>query len=341
MAGSILRSLLAPWWAAQLLTGAKSFLDNPLIGSEALNRRGLHRWRVATARRLAERRRAALAGQVAAEDREAFERDGFVIKRDFLPPDSFVALRDGLLDWSGPAREMVQGDTITRRYAVDPELIRAVPAMKALLRDPRWQGLARYVASFDVEPLLYVQSILSRRHDAPPDPQTRLHADTFHPTMKAWLFLQDVGPADGPFSYVPGSHRLTPERLAWEEKRSLTVSREQDYLSARGSFRVDEAELAGLGLPPAKAFAVPANTLVVADTYGFHARTISDRPTTRIELFAYSRRNPFLPLAGLDPWSLPGIAERRVSLLWLTHDIYRRWIGQPWAKAGRKRPGDE
>ena len=55
--------------------------------------------------------------------------------------------------------------------------------------------------------------------------------------MKAWLFLQDVGPADGPFSYVPGSHRLTPERLAWERKRSLTVGRERDYLSARGSFR--------------------------------------------------------------------------------------------------------
>lgn len=330
-----------PWWAAQLLTGTKSFVDNPLIGSEDLNRRGLHGWRVAQARHLAERRRARLAGRIAREDREAFERDGFVIKRDFLSPGTFAALRDGLLGWSGPAREMVQGDTITRRYAVDPELIHAVPAMKALLRDEGWRGLARYVASFDIEPLLYVQSILSRRRDATPDPQTRLHADTFHPTMKAWLFLEDVGPDDGPFSYVPGSHRLTPERLAWEKRRSLTVGRGDDILSARGSFRIEDEELPGLGLPPAKAFAVPANTLVVADTYGFHARTASERPTTRIELFAYSRRNPFLPFTGLDPWSLPGIAERRVPLLWLTHDIYRRWIGQPWAKAGRKRPGDE
>ena len=341
MTGSILRKLATPWWAAQLLTGAKSFLDNPLIGSEDLNRRGLHGWRVAKARQLADQRRARLAGRIDPADRQAFERDGFVIKHDFLPPETFAALRDGLLGWAGPAREMVQGDTITRRYAVDPELLRAVPAMKAFLRDPRWQGLARYIASFDIEPLLYVQSILSHRYDAPPDPQTRLHADTFHPSMKAWLFLEDVGLDDGPFSYVPGSHRLTPERLAWEKKRSLTVGREKDFLSARGSFRVEEAELAGLGLPPAKAFAVPANTLVVADTYGFHARTGSDRPTTRIELFAYSRRNPLLPFTGLDPWSLPGVAEHRIPLLWLTHDIYRRWIGQPWAKAGRKRPGDE
>jgi len=159
--------------------------------------------------------------------------------------------------------------------------------------------------------------------------------------MKAWLFREDVSRADGPLRYFPGSHLLTPERLALEKRRSLTVAREGDFLSARGSFRIEDEELAGLGLPPARPMTVPANTLVVADTYGFHARTVSERPTTRIELFAYSRRNPFLPVTGLDPWSLPWIAERRIPLLWLTHDIYRRWIGQPWAKAGRKRPGDE
>ncbi|ATE66604.1 phytanoyl-CoA dioxygenase family protein [Rhizorhabdus dicambivorans] len=341
MRGRILRNLLAPWWAAQLLTGAKSFLDNPLIGSDRLNRRGLHAGRVELTYRLAEKRRARLGAALEPADLADFRRDGFVVKRDFLPPETFAALRDQLLGWTGPAREMVQGDTITRRYAVDPAMLRDVPAMRAFARDPRWQALARYVASFDVEPLLYVQSILSHRREAPADPQTALHADTFHPTMKAWLFLQDVGPEDGPLTYVPGSHRLTAERIAWERRRSLAVRDSGDFLSARGSFRVEPEELAGLGLPQATAFAVPANTLVVADTFGFHARALSRLPTTRIELFAYSRRNPFLPFAGLDPWSLPGIAERRIPLLWLTHDIYRRWIGQPWARAGRKRPGDE
>lgn len=341
MTSPILRSLLTPWWAVQLLTGAKSFLDNPLIGSDRLNRHGLHARRVGLARAMADRRRTRLAAGVDPADRIAFERDGFVEKRDFLPPDIFAALRDQLLAWPGPAREMIQGDTITRRYAVDPGLLAAVPAMRAFQCDPRWRTLARYVASFDIEPLLYVQSILSHRRDAPPDPQTNLHADTFHPTMKAWLFLEDVAPDDGPLTYVAGSHCLTPERLAWERERSLSVRGEGDYLSARGSFRIDVAELAGLGLPQPSAFVVPANTLVVADTFGFHARARSSGPSTRIELFAYSRRNPFLPFAGLDPWSLPGLAERRIPLLWLTHDIYRRWIGQPWIKAGPKKPADD
>jgi hypothetical protein len=341
MAGPILRALLAPWWAAQLLTGAKSFLDNPLIGSERLNRHGLHVRRIMLARAMADRRRAKLAAAIDPADRAAFERDGFVAKRDFLPADIFAALRDQILAWRGPAREMVQGDTITRRYAADPEMLRAVPVMRAFMRDTRWRALARYVASFDVEPLLYVQSILSHRHDAPPDPQTSLHADTFHPTMKAWLLLEDVAPDEGPLTYVAGSHRLTPERIAWERERSLAVRAEGDFLSARGSFRVAPDALAGLGLPHPTAFAMPANTLIVADTFGFHARALSAQATTRIEIFAYNRRNPFLPFTGLDFWSLRGLAERRIPLLWLTHDIYRRWIGQPWAKAGRKRPGDE
>ena len=341
MKGSILRPLLAPWWAVQLLTGARSFLDNPLIGSDRLNRRGLHVWRVRTASALAERRRARLEDAVDRADREAFKRDGYVEKRDFLPPDQFARMRDQLLAWRGPAREMVQGDTITRRYAVDPELLDAVPAMAAFTQDSSWRALARYVASFDIEPLLYVQTILTQRRAAPADPQTNLHADTFHPSMKAWLFLEDVRSEDGPLTYVPGSHRLTPERLAWERERSLRVRDDGDYLSARGSFRIERAELAQLSLPEPTAFTVPANTLVIADTFGFHARAHSSRPSTRIELFAYSRRNPFLPITGMDLWSIRGLAERRIPLLWLTHDIYRHWIGQPWAKAGRKRPADE
>jgi hypothetical protein len=278
---------------------------------------------------------------VAPADRAAFDRDGVVIIRDFLPPDQFAALRDQVTAFEGEARETIQGDTITRRFAVDPAAIRAIPAIRAFRTNRRWRNLARYIASFNIEPLLYIQAILTHRRDAPPDPQNNLHADTFHPAMKAWLFLEDVTEATGPFSYVLGSHRLTAERLAWECQRSLTVRDGDCRLSARGSFRIDPVELAALGLPQPTAFAVPANTLVVADTYGFHARGTSAERSTRLELWAYGRRNPFRPLVGFDPWSLPGIAERRISLRWRARDMIASFVAQPWVKAGRKRPGDE
>jgi hypothetical protein len=341
MPNAILQALLTPWWAAQLLSGAKSFVDNPFIGSRRLNAWGLHAGRVALAQRMTARRRAGLAAAVEPADRAAFDRDGVVAIPDFLPPMEFAALRDQVKRFEGDARETVQGDTITRRFAIDPAAIQAIPALGAFRRSARWRALARYVASFDVEPLLYIQTILAQRHDAPPDPQINLHADTFYPAMKAWLFLDDVSDATGPLSYVRGSHRLTPERLAWERRRSLTVRDGDCRLSARGSFRVAPEELAALGLPRPTAYAVPANTLVVADTFGFHARAPATGPSTRLELWAYGRRNPFRPLAGLDILSLPGIAERRVPLRWRARDMVAPLFGQPWVSAGRKRPGDE
>ncbi|MFW2829763.1 phytanoyl-CoA dioxygenase family protein [Sphingomonas sp. ID0503] len=336
------RALLYPLYAAQLATGAKSFRDNPLIGSPALNRRGLHTRRVALAHNLAGWRRSHLAHLLSPEDRAAFDRDGFVEKRDFLPPALFSTLRDAVLARRAPARDMVQGDTITRRFAVDPAYIRDVPALRAPLADPVWRGLIRYAGSFDQEPLVYVQSILSHVRDAEPDPQTAFHADTFHPTVKAWLFLTDVAEDEGPFTYVPGSHRLTPARLAWEQAMSLKAPGGVDRLSARGSFRIAESDLPSLGLSAPRAFAVPANTLVVGDTFGFHARGPSVRPSTRVEIWAYGRRNPFLPFAGLDPLSTAGLAERRIGWNWAWRDWLhaRGWKGHPWRDVGPKTPAE-
>lgn len=332
------RYLLAPWWLAQLATGAKNFRDNPIIGSHRLNRRGLHAARVKRAHAMAWKRRKKLAKLINPADREAFDRDGFVAKTDFMPAEQFAQLRDAVLAHNGPARDMVQGDTITRRFALDPQMLDAIPAARSLIQNPDWRGLIRYVGSFDQEPLTYIQSILSHVREADPDPQTHFHADTFHPTVKAWLFLTDVAEDEGPFCYVPGSHLLTPERLAWEKAMSIKAPDGVDRLSSRGSFRVTREELPALGLPEPRAFAVPANTLVVGDTFGFHARGPSVRPSARVEIWAYGRRNPYLPWTGLDPLSLPGIAERRISYLWRFRDRWKRFVGQPWRDVGDKSP---
>ncbi len=333
------RYLLLPWWIAQLPTGAKAFCDNPVIGSPLLNRWGLHVARVRIAAALARSRRSRLRHLIDADDRAAFERDGFVLKRDFLPAEDFAVLRQQVLAYRAVAREMVQGDTITRRMALDKAALSAMPAVAALIATPGWRGLNRYVGSFDSEPIGYIQTILSHVTDSDPDPQTALHADTFHSTVKAWLFVTDVAEDEGPFVYVPGSHQMTRARLDWEKQRSMRASAGLDRLSSRGSLRVGREELPALGLPEPRAFAVPANTLVVADTSGFHARGPSARPSMRIEIWGYGRRNPFLPWTGLDPSSLPGIAERRAALAWGFRDRLRGILGQPWANAGPKTAG--
>lgn len=330
-----LRWALAPVWAAQIFTGAKSFCDNRILGDERLNRRGLHVWRVKLANRLAERRRAQLAAGIAPEDREAFARDGFILKRNFLPEEQFRALVAEVEGAEAPAREMKQGDAVTRRIALDPDNLRKLPACEAAVNGAAFQNLVRYVSTYDAEPIVYIQTVFAQVDKSATDPQTSVHADTFHPTMKAWLFLHDVEEDLGPFVYVPGSHRPTKRRLAWERRMSVNASR-LDRLSSRGSFRVTAADLKCMHLPPPKKFAVPANTLVVADTSGFHARGASARPSTRVEIWAYARRNPFLPFVGLDPWGLKPLKGRQAPIFWALLDgLEKLGLGKSaWRDAG-------
>ena len=323
MLAQIGRAAMVPLWTAQLLTGTKSFERNRVIGSRRLNQHGLHAARVSLAHRVAASRRRRLSGLVSATDREDFARDGFVIRPDFLPTAQFAALLAQVKAYRGGLREIAEGDTIMRKIALGPTALAALPALAALLGSPEWRGLIRYVGSRDAEPVVWIQSILRHVVDGPPDPQTALHADTFHPTVKAWLFLTDVSADGGPFTYVPGSHRLTPERLAWEWRMSLAARQSANPEIRQGSFRVAAEELAALGLPEPRAFAVPANTLIVADTYGFHARGPSAGRSVRVEVWAYGRRSPFIPWAAFDPWS--GAALARRSLLgWRLGDLLER-----------------
>lgn len=305
--------LLAPYWLAGVATGEKSFLRNPILGSPRLNRWGLHQRRVALAQRMTARRRAVLGQALSPSDRADFARDGFVKVPDFLPPEAFARLKAEVFGQPLPAIERLQGDAVTRHVALSPDVLARLPTLARLLDDPRWVALMQHVAGARIRPIYFIQTILSHVCAAPEDPQTVLHSDTFHPAMKAWLFLTDVEPGDGCFTYVPGSHLATPQRLAWEKERSI-VARGLDPLSRHGSLRVEPHELGAMGYGPPRELAVKAGTLVVADTYGFHARGVSVRPTTRVEVWAIGRRNPFLPWLGGDPWSVPPLRDRRAQL---------------------------
>jgi len=315
--------LQVPLWTAQLLSGSKSFERNRIIGSRWLNEQGLHAARVRLAHRISAMRRRHLAGLVTEADRAAFESDGFVIRPNFLPEAEFGELLQQVKAYREGLREISEGDTILRKIALDPKTLAALPALRRLLRLPEWRGLIRYIGSRDAEPVVWIQSILRHAHEGPPDPQTTLHADTFHPTVKAWLFLTDVAADAGPFTYVPGSHRLTPERLAWERRMSLAARHSPDPEIRQGSFRLAPEELAALGLPEPRIFTVPANTLIVADTFGFHARGPSAGRSVRVEIWAYGRRSPFVPWPGLDLWSGPALA-RRSLLGWRLGDLIER-----------------
>ncbi len=336
----LLRWWRAPFWLLALLTGAKSFADNPFLGSRRLNRAGLHVSRLRMAHGWARWRRGRLAKLIPIDLREQFDRDGFIVIRDVLPEEAFRRLQSSILDAELECREHQQGDTITRRSPVGPALRRRLPQLADLLDSARWKGVMAYVGSTRSAPLYYIQAIAAGVAEGPPDPQMELHSDTFHPSLKAWLFLTDVHDDGRPLTYVAGSHRLSEARAAWEQRKSVNIMADDNRLSRRGSLRIGLEELPGLGLPPPTRFCVPANTLVAIDTCGFHARADSDRPTVRVELWAYCRRTPFLPWTGGDPLSWGPIAVRRAQWLGAVVDWLDRrgWMTQHWRPAGRRRP---
>ncbi|HEU0221287.1 MAG TPA: phytanoyl-CoA dioxygenase family protein [Paracoccaceae bacterium] len=317
----LLTPFLAISWALGVVGQEKSFVANPIIGSPRLNRIGLHLARVRLAARMATLRRRALAEKISAADRAAFDRDGFILKPGFLPPDLFEAVRAEIFGGPLPAHEMRQGQTVTRIIPLSARNRARLPHALAAMRDPALTDLAGYVAGRSGAPIHFVQTVIAEPDRGAPDPQTELHADTFHSNAKLWLFLHDVGEEDGPFLFVPGSHRLTPERLDWEYRQSLTAARDPRPHHGFGSFRIRTEELAALGLPPPRPMVVRANTLVVADTFGFHARAVSAKPTIRVEIYGALRRNPFPPWNGFDLRNLPGISGRAL-------DIHLAWMGR-------------
>lgn len=331
----------APFWVAELASGAKSFVGNPVIGNARLNQLGLHEKRVVLAERMADFRRRQMSHLVSAEDAQAFARDGFIVRRNVLPADAFTRLRHEVEDNAFAAQEMLQGHAVTRFTPITRAMMRSLPEFGALVTGPLFQGLLRYAASRDADPISFIHTVFAEPERGARDPQTVFHSDTFHATAKCWYFLTDVPDDGGPFTYVPGSHRMTPQRLAWEREKAIAASTGGRSHHSLGSFRVTDDELAELGYRKPVRVAVPANTLVVADTHGFHARAVSEHSTVRLGIYGSLRRNPFVPWAGLDAFSLPGLAGRQAEIHDAINNLKVR-LGKPTGQppVGRVRPLD-
>jgi hypothetical protein len=92
---------------------------------------------------------------------------------------------------------------------------------------------------------------------------TEVHSDSFQSVIKCFFYLQDVNDGGGAHIYYPKSHRLSLRRLVFDYVNSVTVMRD--------SPRLDKSKMWAISRPPI-AFKLPANTLIIVDTYGFHAQ---------------------------------------------------------------------
>jgi hypothetical protein len=313
------RFYILPIQLGAVFTWAKSFRTNPFIGSHLLNRLGLHVMRVVVSHGLFRFRLFVLSPLVPAADRQQFLRHGYIVKKNFLPAQQFAALRAETAAYRGQIREIVEGDTQTQRLFLTHEVRRGLPECDRLTRYAPLDRLLRYTSSKNRPPFFFVENLKQHAGDeAQADPQKDFHMDTFHPCVKAWVYLDDVSERNGPFVYIPQSHRLTWARIKWEYRESLRASADKESRSNRywdGSFRISDEDQQRLGLCEPMAMHVPANTLVLANVRGFHRRGDATEPSSRMTIWMQARDNPFNPL--FTPF--PRITARLFEMVWDGH----------------------
>ncbi|MEO1721590.1 MAG: hypothetical protein AAFR84_04225 [Pseudomonadota bacterium] len=258
-----------------LLTAEKSF-DDPWVGHRWLNTRlPLHALRMRLAAYCAQLR-ASRAQRSAAPPRvlEAAARlaeDGCCLLTEALPEEVFALLSAS----PTPSEEAVEA----ARQALKPVLDNL---SRRALGLPFPMAGAQITAAEPAE-----------RASVGSEPTEFWHRDAFCPGLRFWLTLTPVGDGDGPLAYMPGSHRLSDERLAWEAMvaRRCATLRGATF-SKSGRFLLSEAEARRLGGRPAVFTAAP-NTLIVINTLGIHARLPAERPRERRALEGRFTPPPF------------------------------------------------
>lgn len=319
--------LMLPVWILQVFTQAKSFSKNPVLGNAILNRMGLHVARIIAAHGIMRFRMWLLSGGIDKQQRDSYYQNGYILVPDFLEQTRYQNLKNEIHNANAEVRECTQGDTLTHRIMLDEETKPGLVECTSFINNKRLQKLLKFASGKNGQPVSYIQTIKNHFVEGPPDPQKNLHSDTFHPTMKSWYFLDEVDERNGPFTYVPGSNRLTRARLIWEYRRSIEISSDGDRYSGNGSLRLGDADAKEMKLNAAEGFKVPANTLVIANTHGFHCRGNASEKSTRTELWTISRSNPFNPFPGIDHPVLTRLQNRALS-------SYRRYCDRKAAKRG-------
>ncbi|QMT61598.1 hypothetical protein [Legionella sp. PC997] len=241
-----------------------------------------------------------------------FNKNGLLILENFLDPQKFLLVQKEIekhinqLPKALPNLEQqMYGDKLKRatgydRYDGDTlnrfDHVPRNSMVQFVFKNARMHRLTLALFGMLNTPMRYFMYTLCHGDEASlPDSQKLTHRDTFHHTYKIWYFTHDVELASGPFEYSTGSHALTWKRLRWEYRRSIQICSDQT-MSRGGALRISDEELANMDLKPPQSLCVKANTMIIANTRGFHRRGFAEQGTIRTSVFGYFRPLAFFPL---------------------------------------------
>jgi hypothetical protein len=275
-----------------------SFISNQkVINSWALNLLGIQVWRVVVFK-------AALIvarwnhGIVLRDDIRALDRDGIVVIPDYLTSDQFQAASDAF-------RALMASDEIAKKAkfkkpeAVDitnarltRDLLTSYPALRPIFDSPQISNAVGYLSGKKNVPVSEIVLELIRHREGEVDADTAVHTDTFFSNQNAWYFVDDCPLESGPFVYGIGSHRITLRRLLFQYLASLRSMRGE-----AGSARLTAGFKKLMNVDP-RPIPVKANTLIISNNFGFHARGAGVPGTHRAAFKLSMKETPFSRIGG-------------------------------------------
>ena len=245
--------------------------------------------------------------------REALDRDGIVLIPDYLSAERHRQVLDAVDDYAFSPHlrdigaENGSGLVYRSGHVVSDQANDAGAVLnRTFAGDPLLLALAEHVIHRRVRaPLILVYQSLelpSGRTDDQ-DREQLLHVDKFFSCAKAIYFPDQVTAADSPFVYCPGSHRLSLERLRYEQAMSVREAMLRSGRAAelapgpqigfeRGRNVVGPEFRQRLRLDE-RPIICPGNTLVVVNNRGFHHRGVlapgARRRSLWVNFYPYQR----------------------------------------------------
>tara|TARA_X000000368_G_scaffold388196_1_gene349515 strand:- start:54 stop:905 length:852 start_codon:yes stop_codon:yes gene_type:complete len=225
------------------------------------------------------------------------QKEGIVIIDEFLNQnDSKQFLEDfNKLFIENKKEIIIDGDTTTERISIHIDEIENFKILKNIVFNEELIDLLETAERRKFKerkfhnPGMYGQVVwvdkIRNNGNEIKDSQKTLHSDTFFNTHKVWYFPTEVTEKMGPLCFVKKSHRFNFHKLALEYLNS--ISKESDT-----NVRANKQKLTKYENKIFKC-SVKSNSLVVANTRGFHKRGESSINKERYQIHFRVRIDPF------------------------------------------------
>ena len=194
-----------------------------------------------------------------------------MIKEDYLAPDQVKAMLEG-------AERLIErveaGELTDRQFTVQPDIVVRIAPVDELLPEtlPFFEDAdIRSVIDAAMSPqAVPYRRELEHRFGIGKSAQADLyHFDNWRPILKAFLYLDDVGPDQAPFVYLPGTHKPASWRRRHERDFDTYGSTgpfghffPQEMRALKAEYGWEDVVCTG-----------KAGTLILADLRGLHRGT--------------------------------------------------------------------